>query len=104
MLYKYKLGHNATEATKNIYVKGENTVGDSTVTRWFKKLHIGCKNPVDFKVVLQAIEEIWWVAFWEYQASLASYSLVWFVTFYDLCKIILSCQTVPHVTKTLQKL
>ena len=45
MLYEFKLGHNAAEATKNICcVKGEGTVDYNTVTRWFKKFCLGCKN------------------------------------------------------------
>ena len=43
MLYKFELGHNAMEATKNICVKGEDAV-DHTVTKWFKKFCSGCKN------------------------------------------------------------
>ena len=40
MLYKYKLGLNTTVSMKNICcVKGEGTVDDSTVTRWFKNFH-----------------------------------------------------------------
>ena len=43
MLYKFKMGHIATETTKNFCcVKGK---GDqSTVIRWFKKFCSGCKN------------------------------------------------------------
>ena len=38
MFYKFELGHNATEATKNIcHVKGEGTVDQSTITRSFEK-------------------------------------------------------------------
>ena len=34
MLYKFKLGHNTVEATKNICcAKGEGTFDDDTVTR-----------------------------------------------------------------------
>ena len=46
MLYKFKLGHNATEATKNICsAKGEGTVDHSTVNRWLEKFCLSCKNP-----------------------------------------------------------
>ena len=67
MFYEFKLGHNDTELIKNIwYVKGEGAV-DCTVTRWFKKFFLGCKNlndqakscmpkTVDSKTMLQAIE------------------------------------------------
>ena len=45
MLYEFELGHNTTEATKNIYcVKGESAVDHNTVNRWFKKFCSGCKN------------------------------------------------------------
>ena len=45
MLYKFKLGHNSIETTKNITcVKGEGAVDHSIVTRWFKKFHLSCKN------------------------------------------------------------
>ena len=45
MIYKFKLGHNAVEATRNICcVKGEDTVDQSTVTKWLKKFCSGCKN------------------------------------------------------------
>ena len=65
MLYKYKLGHNAKEATKNICcTKVEGSVDHSTVTRLFKKFCSDCKNvnnqtwsgrpkTIDSKAVLQ---------------------------------------------------
>ena len=68
ILYKFKIGHNALEATKNICCgKDEGTVDHSTVTRWYKKFCWGWKNfddqarsgkaqTVDFKTILQAIE------------------------------------------------
>ena len=73
MLHKFELGNNMVEATKN-----------STVNRWFKKFHWGCKNLNDLarwgrlktvysEGVVQAIEAN--------QVSLASHCLVWFVTF-----------------------
>ena len=38
MLFKFELGYNITEATKNIcHLKGEHTVDHSTVTRLLKK-------------------------------------------------------------------
>ena len=65
-LYKFKLGHNAAEATKNIYVKSEDIVDHNRVNRWFKEFHLGCKEfdnqtswdklkTVDSVAVLQAI-------------------------------------------------
>ena len=45
MLHKFELGHNAAEATKNICcAKVAGPVNHSTITRWFKKFHSGCKN------------------------------------------------------------
>ena len=45
MLYEFKLGHNTAKATKNIHsVKAEVAVDHSTIVRWFKKFHLGCKN------------------------------------------------------------
>ena len=45
MLYKFKLGHNAAEATKNIcYMKGKDAVDHNTIDRWWKKFCLGCKN------------------------------------------------------------
>ena len=41
---------------------------------------------LDSKVVHQAIKANWWVAHWEYRISLASHSLVWFVSFIMLAK------------------
>ena len=45
MLYEFEQGHNSVEATKTICcVKGEDTVDPSSVTRWFKIFHSGCKK------------------------------------------------------------
>ena len=66
-LYKFELGHNTTETTKNKCAKGEGTVDHSTVTRRFKKFSSGCKNLdiqtrsgrpeiMDSKAVLPVIE------------------------------------------------
>ena len=61
MLYKFKLGHFAMDATKNIgCMKGKGAADHSTVTRWFKKLdhQVRLSRPkiVDSESVLQAIE------------------------------------------------
>ena len=42
--YKVELGYNAVEATKNIYCV-KSLVDPITVTRWFKKFHLGCREP-----------------------------------------------------------
>ena len=64
MFYKFKLGHNIVEVTKDIcYAKGEAAVNH----RWFKKFYPNCKNlnyqarlgkpkMVDSKPVFQAME------------------------------------------------
>ena len=63
VLYKFEMGHNVAEAIKIICC----TNGERTVTRWFKKFCLGCKNlndpvkldkpkTVDSETVLQAIE------------------------------------------------
>ena len=45
MLDKFKVGHNAKEATKTICCeKDESTVDHCIVTRWLKKVHPVCKN------------------------------------------------------------
>ena len=45
MFYKFKLGLDASGATRNICCgKGEGTIGQGTVTRWFKKFCSFCKN------------------------------------------------------------
>ena len=67
MVYKFELGHNAAEATKNICcVNDEGAVDLSTVTKWFKKFRSGWKNDdqamsgwpktVHSETALQAIE------------------------------------------------
>ena len=45
ILYEFDLGHNTTEAIKDICcANGESTVDHGTVTRWFKKFSLACKN------------------------------------------------------------
>ena len=60
ILYKFELGHNVADATKNICSeKGKGTVDCSTMSRWLKKFLLGCKNAlgrpktVDSKIVFQ---------------------------------------------------
>ena len=82
------------EATKNSWEKGEGRVTHYTITRCFKKFHLGCKTPnnqetstwlktMDFETVLQAI---WRVAFREYQVNLASNRPMLFVNFINSSK------------------
>ena len=48
MLYKFKLGHNATKASKNICcILSEGVIDHSTITRGFKEFCLGCKNIVN---------------------------------------------------------
>ena len=45
MLYKFKLSHNAVEATQNIcYVKSEGTDDHSTVKKMVKKILFGLQE------------------------------------------------------------
>ena len=45
MLYEFEQDHNSMEATKNICcAKEKGPVNYSSVIRWFKKFHLGCKN------------------------------------------------------------
>ena len=97
MLYIFELGHSTTKATKNICrAKCEGAVDHSTVTRWFKKFCLGCKNlndqarssrpkTMDSKVTL--LRKIQWVALEEYQVSLASNNLLRVVTFTIFTKV-----------------
>ena len=45
IFYKFELGYNTMEATKDIcFVKSEDEVDHRTVTKWSKNFHSGCKN------------------------------------------------------------
>ena len=105
---------NSVEATKNIcHAKNE-----STVTRWLKKFHLGCKNlndqansgktkNMDSKSMLQAIEADLVSSTREYQAYLGSHSSVWFVTIMTLAKasgVEELCLTLPNYCKTFDSL
>ena len=49
MIYKFELSHNSIETTKRVcFVKGEGTVHQSTVTKWFKKVCLCHKNLDDW--------------------------------------------------------
>ena len=68
MLYEFKLDYNTVDATKNICgTKYGGTIDHNTVTRWFKKFCLGCKNlddqtrssrpkAMDSKAIFQAME------------------------------------------------
>ena len=52
MLYEFKVGHNAMEATKKVCcIERKGPINHSTVTRWLKKFCLGCKN-LDNQAVL----------------------------------------------------
>ena len=70
IVYEFKLGHHAMEATKNVCgAKGEGTFDHRTVTRWFKNLDNQAKldkpKSMDYKAVLKAIEvnPVWFITF-----------------------------------------
>ena len=68
LLYEFEVDFNAAEASKKIGVtQREDAVDHSTLSRWFKKFHLSCKNVddqvnlgrlknVNVQPVLQAIE------------------------------------------------
>ena len=77
------------EATKNNCAKGKDVVNQNTITRWFKKFHLACKDQNDQarsgrpKTGFQACEVIEAnpvSSTREYEVSLASHNPVWFVT------------------------
>ena len=90
ILYKFELGHNIMEATKNICcMKGEGAIDHRTVTKWLRKFYLGCKKLdnqarsdmckiVDSKAMFQALRV--------YQVSLAYYSSLLFIIFITLAK------------------
>ena len=46
IFYDFELGHNAVEATKNIFlVKDEGPVDHSTITRWFEETLFELQEP-----------------------------------------------------------
>ena len=71
ILYKFKLGYNSAEVTKNIcWVKGESAVENGIVIRWFKKFHSDHKNlndqarldrpkTMDSKAMFKLWRQIW---------------------------------------------
>ena len=45
LFYKFELGRNTAEATKNIcWAKSEDRIDFSVATRWLKKFQSDCKN------------------------------------------------------------
>ena len=101
MVYKFKLSHNITEATKDIsWAKSEREVDH----RWLKKFCLGYKTlhavtesgqpkTMDSKDVLKAIKE-------NPMRSISQSNVVHL--FHNLAKKIWSCQTESHICKILQ--
>ena len=115
MFYVFKLGCNTTKATENTFwAKGEGAVDYNTVTRWFKKFYLGCKNLDDqtrsgmsitvySEVILQAIKASLTSSTLRILTNLAFHSTMWFVTFTTLAKIFRaakSCLMLPQYCKT----
>ena len=90
MLNKFGHSHKPREATIDIcFMKDEDTVDHSIVTRWFQKFCSVFKNVSNQarpRSCSKLLGQIWWVTFGEYQASLAPHSPVWFFTFMTLAK------------------
>ena len=103
MLNVIKQGHNAAKATKNIcyakckrcsYLQENNQMVQEILLEDQAKSNR--PKTIDFKIVLQII-----VTLREYQASSASHSPVWFVT-YTTTEESKSCQIVLHIIKILR--
>ena len=114
MPFKFKLGHNAAEAAKNIsWAKYKDTVDPSTVTRWFKKFYSACKNHIDqtrsrklktvnFEAVLEAIEPYPVCSTRRVSGELGIIQFSVVCDIYDRSKTIRRSQIVFHMTKILQ--
>ena len=92
MFYKFKQGHNAAEATKNIcHTKDERAVYHSTVTRELKKFYKSWKNldnlakTVNSEAVFKAIEANPVSSFRRVSGELYP-PIQWFVTFTNSAK------------------
>ena len=111
MLYKFKLGHNAMEATKNIFcAKGESAVDCSTVTRSLKKFSGSCNNldnqvrlnrpkTMDSKAVFQVREGNLASSFWRVSGELVIPQSSVVCHLYKLSKSIQNCCIVSHIIK-----
>ena len=95
MLYKFKLGHNAKEMTKNVCcAKGECSVMYEMIQEIFAQITItstirqGHKDPKPWipRLCSKLYRQIWQEALGEYQVNMASDSPVWFVTIMILVK------------------
>ena len=93
------------------FVKREGAVDPSTVTRWFKKFHLGCSQArsgrpkaVNSKAMLQDIKANMVSNTWRISGKLSISMSSEVCHLHDLSKSNLNSQIVPHVTKILQNL
>ena len=105
ILYKFELMHNTVEASESIcWLKSEGAVIHSWITRWWKKLCLGCKKLddqarsgehklIDSKAKLQATEARMVSNTWRVSGKLGISHL------HNLSKSIHIHQIIPHVTK-----
>ena len=102
ILYKFELGHNTSQASKNICCIKSDDAGDhSTVTRWLKKFCLGCKNlnhlassEQDSDAVLQAIEVNLVSITWAWHLI-----SMWFITFMTFAKVSRGAELCLMLTK-----
>ena len=114
LLDKFELGHNTAEAPKNICcVKGEGAIDHISVTRWFKKFYLGCKDlddqamsgrpkTMEFKAMLKAVEANPTSNTPRVSRKLRISQSSMINQLHDLSKSIWSCWIVPHIIKILQ--
>ena len=114
MLYKFKLGHNATKATKRICcAKSEGAVDHRIVTRWFKKFYLVCKNfnnlarsgspkSKDSLAVLLTIKANLVSSILRVSGELGILLTSVVLLLHNLSKSIWSYWIVPHITKILK--
>ena len=91
MLYKFKIDYNTAEAMKNIYWgKAESAIDHSTVTRWFKKFCLNCKNCKPYRQTRRVSGEL----------GILQSRVIRHIHNYS--KIIWICGIVAHITNILQ--
>ena len=111
--YEFELGHDAADATKkNCGEKGEIAVHHSTITKWFKKLHLGCKTlnnqaklswpkTTNSKAMLQAIAALPASSYQRVSGKLHISQSSVIRHLHNLGKNIWSSWIVAHITKVL---
>ena len=112
MLHKFELRHNATDATQNFScVKRKGIVDDSTVTWWFKKFCLDCKNlsnqaspkSMDSEAMHQSIGSHLVSSIRRVSGELSLSFINVVHCLYNLCKSIIAakvCFTLPKCSKT----